>query len=105
MPDGSPQVSPVWIDFDGVNVIFNTAVGRVKERNLRRDPRVAIALADPENLYRYVQVRGTAELVVEDAEDHIDRLSLKYRGRPFAKRPGERRVKVVVRPRAVQWMG
>ena len=58
MPDGSPQVTPVWCDFDGEYVIFNSAKGRQKDRNVRRDPRVALAIMDPENPYRYLEIRG-----------------------------------------------
>lgn len=62
MADGTPQVTPVWVEYDGKHVIFNTAKGRVKERNLRRNPQVALSVADPANPYRYIQVRGRAEL-------------------------------------------
>ena len=58
MPDGSPQVTPVWIDFDGEHVLFNTAAGRQKDKNPQRDGRVALMLVDPENPYRYLEVRG-----------------------------------------------
>ncbi len=58
MPDGSPQVSPVWVDFDGTHIVINTAKGRVKDRNMRRDPRVGIDLVDPDNPYRHLSIRG-----------------------------------------------
>ena len=58
MPDGRPQVTPVWCDFDGEHVIFNSAKGRQKDRNVRRDPRVSLAIIDPENPYRYLEIRG-----------------------------------------------
>ena len=58
MPDGRPQVTPVWCDFDGEHVIFNSARGRQKDRNVRRDPRVSMAIIDPENPYRYLEIRG-----------------------------------------------
>jgi PPOX class probable F420-dependent enzyme len=79
MPDGQPQVSPVWIDFDGRYVVFNTARDRQKDRNLRRDPRVSLSILDPENPYRYLEVRGrVAEITEEGADAHIDRLAKKY---------------------------
>ncbi len=79
MPDGRPQVSPVWIDFDGRHVVFNTARDRQKDRNLRRDPRVSLSILDPENPYRYLEIRGrVAEVTEEGADAHIDRLAKKY---------------------------
>src|SRR5229473_757126 len=66
MPDGRPQVTPVWCDFDGEHLIFNSAKGRQKDRNVRRDPRVAITLMDPENPYRYVEIRGRVVEITED---------------------------------------
>jgi PPOX class probable F420-dependent enzyme len=107
MPDGSPQVTPVWIEAQDDAILFNTAEGRVKWQNLRRDPRVAIAVVDPKNLYRYVQVRGVAEMSHEGADRHIDSLAKKYLGTDTYTRrsPDEVRVKVTVRPRSVQTMG
>src|SRR5215469_6163994 len=92
MPDGSPQVTPVWFDRkDGVFRI-NTAKGRVKARNLKEGSPVAIAIMDPDNAYRYVQVRGTVSRVAEKGADaHIDLLAKKYLGQdkyPF-RQPGE----------------
>lgn len=102
-PDGTPHVSPVWVDFDGEDVIFNTALGRAKERHLRRDPRLTISVVDHENPYQYVEVTGTAELTEEGADDHIDRMSQKYRGvaKYASRQPGERRVLVRVRAERV----
>lgn len=106
--DGRPQVTPVWVDFDGAHVRFNTARGRVKERNLRRDPRVALAAQDPDNPYRYVQVQGrVAEMTEDGADAHIDALARKYIGQeryPW-RRPGEVRLLVKIRPERVQGMG
>jgi PPOX class probable F420-dependent enzyme len=106
-PDGAPQVTPVWVDYDGTHVRFNTAKGRVKVRNLGRDPRVALSIQDPDNAYRYVQVRGRiAESTEEGADAHIDALAKKYLGQdkyPF-RRPGEKRVIYKVRPESVQGM-
>ncbi|HEX3740299.1 MAG TPA: PPOX class F420-dependent oxidoreductase [Terriglobales bacterium] len=81
MPDGSPQVTPVWVDLDGDLVLVNTARGRQKDKNMRRDPRVAMAIIDPENPYRYIEVRGrVAEITEEGADAHIDKMAKKYLG-------------------------
>ncbi len=106
--DGAPQVTPVWVDDDGTHVRFNTARGRVKERNLRRNPRVALSIIDPDNPYRYLQVRGRAvEMTETGADEHIDALSQKYLGQdtyPF-RRAGEVRVTVKILPESIQAMG
>ncbi|MGD0833752.1 MAG: PPOX class F420-dependent oxidoreductase [Candidatus Dormibacteria bacterium] len=103
MPDGSPQVTPVWVDTDGEAVIFNTAKGRVKYRNLVRDPRVAISVTDKQNDYRGVVVRGRAELIDEGADAHIDKLAKKYRDLDTYpnRQPGEQRVIVRVVPERI----
>jgi PPOX class probable F420-dependent enzyme len=106
--DGTPQVTPVWIDFDGRHVRFNTARGRVKTRNFERNPRVALSIQDPENPYRYVQVRGrVVEVTEQGADAHIDALAKKYLGqdRYPHRRPGEVRVTVKVAPETIQSMG
>ncbi len=94
--DGSPQVSPMWIDTNGSYVLVNTAIGRVKEKNTRRDPRVALAVADENDPYTWFMVRGRVVERVEgrEAEDHIDRLAEKYTGaKKFIKNdPKERRI-------------
>ena len=103
MPDGSPQSTPIWIDTDGEAVIFNTAKGRVKHRNIERNPAVAISFVDDQNPYRMVEIRGDAEVVEEGADDHIDAMAKKYLNQdkyPF-RQPGEERVIVRVRPTAV----
>lgn len=103
MADGTPQVTPVWIDTDGTDVVFNTAKGRVKHRNIVRNPAVALSLVDDENPYRMIEIRGDAELTEEGADDHIDFLAKKYLGEdkyPF-RQPGEERVVVRVRPKAI----
>ncbi len=107
MKDGSPQVTPVWVDFDGTYVRVNTAKGRLKDKNMRRNPRVAISLQDPENPYRYMTVRGEIEAIEEKgADDHIDSLAKKYMGQdryPF-RGPGEVRVTYKIRPdRILAW--
>ncbi|MBT2384177.1 PPOX class F420-dependent oxidoreductase [Streptomyces sp. ISL-11] len=105
-PDGSPHVSPMWVGLDGGLVLFNTSIGRVKERNLRREPRVCLSHADPEDPYDRVQIRGTAVRFVEGAEAdrNMDRLARTYLG---AERfawgvPGERRVIVLVEPSRIR---
>jgi PPOX class probable F420-dependent enzyme len=106
--DGAPQSTPVWLDYDGTHVRFNTARGRVKDRNLQRNPRVALSMLDPENPYRYIQVRGrVVEMTEKDADAHIDALAKKYIGQdkyPW-RRPGEVRVTVKVLPEKIQTMG
>jgi len=106
--DGAPQVTPVWVDYDGAHVRINTARGRVKDQNLQRNPKVALSAQDPDNPYRYVQVRGrVVEMTEKDADAHIDALSKKYTGRDkYAnRRPGEVRVIVKILPEKVQSMG
>ena len=107
-PDGSPQVTPVWFDVDGEDIRINTARGRVKDRNLRRNAAVALAVMDPDNPYRYVQVRGRVSEVTESGADaHIDSLATKYMGvdkYPY-RRPGEVRVIFKIRAERVQTMG
>ena len=81
MPDGSPQVSPVWVDHDGEIILVNTAEGRVKTKNVTRDPRVAICVYDQNDPYRKVLIRGRViEVTKMGAEDHIDKMAMKYRG-------------------------
>jgi PPOX class probable F420-dependent enzyme len=106
--DGTPQVTPVWVDYDGTHIRFNTAKGRVKERNLRRNPAVAVAVIDPDNPYRYLQVKGRiAEATETGADQHIDALAKKYMGvdkYPY-RRPEEVRVTFKIAPERVQTMG
>jgi PPOX class probable F420-dependent enzyme len=108
MPDGSPQVTPVWVDIEGDTILFNTAEGRVKTRNLDRDGRVAISVADQQNPYRYIQVRGrVVSRTREGADAHIDKLAKKYLGQdryPF-RQPGEQRVIYRIQPEHVQVNG
>lgn len=79
MPNGSPQVTPVWCDWDGECVRINSATGRQKDLNMRRNPEVAMSLLDPDNPYRYLEVRGTViEITTDGADDHIDALAKKY---------------------------
>jgi len=81
MPNGSPQVTPVWVDYDGRHVLINTAAGRQKDKNLQRDGRVALSIMDPENPYRYLEVRGhITQRTHEGADQHIDAMASKYLG-------------------------
>ena len=105
MENGSPQVTPVWIARENGNITFNTAVGRVKERNMRRDPRVAISIADKDDWYSKVSIRGrVVEMLEGDVADRqIDELAMKYLGAdeyPW-RNPEESRIKVVVEPVSV----
>ena len=102
--DGSPHVSPVWVDYDGTYVRFNSARGRAKVDHVARDPRVGFSILDPENPYRYIEVRGRVEVTTEEGADaHIDALAKKYLGKeryPF-RQPGEVRVLFKIRPEHV----
>lgn len=108
MPDGSPQVTPVWFDFDGSHVRVNSAKGRVKDKNMRRNGQVALAIQDPDDPYRYLAVRGRVEEITEAGADaHIDALAKKYLGKdryPY-RQPGEVRVIYRIRPERVSSMG
>ncbi|HEX5608450.1 MAG TPA: PPOX class F420-dependent oxidoreductase [Candidatus Binatia bacterium] len=108
MPDGSPQVTPVWVDYDGTHVRVNSAKGRLKDKNMRRDKRVALSIQDPENAYRYIAVRGdVVEITEQGADAHIDALAKKYLGKdryPF-RSVGEVRVIYKIRPDKVSTYG
>jgi PPOX class probable F420-dependent enzyme len=104
--DGTPQVTPVWFDYDGTHIIINTARGRVKDKILKRHPQVALAIQDPDNAYRYIQIRGK---VVEETQvggyEMICQLNQKYHGNPnYPKRP-ETRVTYKILPEHVSTMG
>jgi PPOX class probable F420-dependent enzyme len=95
MSNGSPQITPVWFNTDGENILINSAKGRVKDRNMRSRPQVALCILDPSNPYRYLQIRGKVVAFTTDgAENHIDTLAFKYRGVPKYphRQPGEQRV-------------
>src|SRR5439155_25535046 len=104
MRDGSPQTTIVWVDLVGDRILINTAEGRQKPRNLRRDPRVALSIADQENPYASASIRGrVVEMTHEGADEHIDKLAKKYLGQdryPF-RQPGEQRLILVVQPEHV----
>ncbi len=99
--DGSPQVTPVWVDHDGETILINTATGRVKEKNLSRDPRVSISIVDADNPYQPLTIKGRAvELTNEGADAHINQLSKRYIDEdpyPF-RQPGEERILVRIKP-------
>ena len=104
MEDGSPHVAPVWVDVANNQVVLNTAAGRVKERNIRRDPRIALSIADKDNPYDKVDIRGRVVEIIDgdEAVDHINQLSMKYRGDPnYPLSPGEQRLKLIVEPTVV----
>jgi PPOX class probable F420-dependent enzyme len=108
MPDGSPQVTPVWVDLEGNKLVVNSAKGRLKDRNMRRDPRVALAISDPANPYRYLQVRGrVADITEQGADAHIDKMAKKYMGvdKYPLRQPGEVRVLYRINPERVQAFG
>jgi hypothetical protein len=107
MPDGSPQSTPVWFDVEGDLFRVNSARGRVKDRNMRRNPRVALSIIDPDNPYRYLEVRGrVVEVTEQGADAHIDALARRYIGQDYPfRQPGEVRVTYKIRPERVGTMG
>jgi PPOX class probable F420-dependent enzyme len=107
-PDGSPQITPLWIDRDGDNVVFNTARGRVKARNLEQDARVAVSVVDPDDPYNVVALRGTViDITTDGADAHIDSLAKKYMGVDTypMRQEGEVRIRVTVRPDRIAMQG
>jgi len=108
MPDGSPQVTETWVDTDGEHVIVNTVVGFVKTRNVERDPRVALAVQDPENPFRYIQVRGEVVTMTTDGgAESIEALSQKYTGRAYPWYGGrdQQRVVLTIKANSVSGQG
>jgi PPOX class probable F420-dependent enzyme len=103
--DGSPHLTPVWIDWDGENVLFNTAEGRVKPRNIRRNPVVGVQVVDKDDQYRWVSVTGPAEISEEGAVEHIHELSHRYQGRDYDLDPNQKRLIVRVKPERVTARG
>ena len=108
MSDGSPQASAVWVDTDGGAIVINSAEGRLKDRNIRRDPRVAVSVTDPENPYRSLMIRGrVTKITNEGADHHIDLMAKKYMGvdeYPF-RQPDEVRVMYYIEPERISAMG
>jgi PPOX class probable F420-dependent enzyme len=108
MKDGTPQVTPVWFNTDGDHILINTAAGRVKDKNMRAHPQVALAITDPRNPYRYLQIRGRiTEFTTQGSVDHINALSMKYQNEPEYKgfTPGMVRVTFKITPEKVSVMG
>jgi len=108
MPDGSPHVAPVWFEYDGKYILINSAKGRVKDRNIRRDPRVGIDIPDPDNPYRHLSIRGrVVDITEKGADEHIDKLTKKYTGEDkYSHRaPGEVRVLYRIEPEHTYTMG
>jgi len=108
MADGSPHVTPVWCDYDGTHIRINSAKGRVKDKNMRRNKRVALSIMDPDNPYRYLAAQGIiVEITEQGADAHIDSLAKKYLGKDKYPhhRPGEVRVMYKIRPEKISTMG
>ena len=107
LEDGSPHVAPTWVDHDGDIILINTAMGRIKEKNIRKDPRVALSIFDQENPYHMVSIRGkVVEITTDGADDQIDKLAKRYFGvdkYPFRK-PEEKRVILKIRPEKIHHM-
>ncbi len=106
--DGKPQVSPVWVEYDGTYVLLNSAKGRKKDRNITENPeKIAISIQDPDNPYRYVGIQGHVEEMTEQgAFEHINKLSRKYNGTDYPPlKPGETRVIYKIVPDRVAVMG
>jgi len=108
MSDGSPQVTETWVDTDGEHIIINTVVGYVKVRNVERDPRVAVAIQDPQNPFRYIQVRGEViAMSTEGGAESIERLSQKYTGRPYPWYGGrdQKRIVLTIEAKSISGQG
>jgi len=105
-PGGEPQSSPVWFGWDGTSLKFSHLKSRQKYRNLAADPRVAVSITDPDNPYRYLEIRGEAEIEDDPEKRYIDEMAQKYMGRDYpANQPGDERIIVKVRPQHVTQMG
>lgn len=106
MPDGSPQLTPLWFNTDGEHILVNTAQGRVKDRNMRARPEVALVIMDLDNPYRYLQIRGRVdEVTTQGAEEHIHQLSRKYTGGDFTIPSGVVRTIYKILPEKASVMG
>lgn len=104
MSDGSPQVTPTWIDFEDSLILFNTAEGRIKHKNISRDPRVALSVIDHNNPYNMVSIKGIAiEQTNEGADEHIDKLAKKYLGvdKYPMRSPNEKRIIIKIKPEKI----
>jgi PPOX class probable F420-dependent enzyme len=104
--NGIPQATPIWFNTDGDTFVINSAVGRLKDLNMRARPPVALAILDPKNPYRYLQVRGkVTEITVEGADEHIHTLSMKYTGHRYSIPQGEVRVSYRITPTRIAGQG
>ena len=104
MPDGSPQVTPIWFNVDDDYILINTNEGRIKDRNMKTRPKVALVIQDPKTPYRYVQLRGEiAERTTQGADEHINQLSLKYDNEPWKYREGQKRIIYKIRPNHIDY--
>ncbi len=105
MKDGSPHVTPTWTDIENGNILINTAIGRIKQKNISRDPRVALAISDQNNPYNMVTIRGKVieQISGDAAEEHIDKLAKKYIGQDKypGRSPGEKRVLLKIKPEKI----
>lgn len=96
---GAPQVTPVWFDHDGEHILINTNEGRLKDRNMKSQPDVAMVVQDPKNPYRYLGIRGrVVGMTREGADDHIQMLSLRYDNKPWARREDQKRIIFKIKP-------
>ena len=99
MPDGSPQVTPIWFNTYGNHIFINSNEGRVKDKNMKARPKVAMVIQDPATPYRYLQVRGeVVEYIREGADEHINQLSLKYDNKPWTYQEGQKRIIYKIKP-------
>jgi PPOX class probable F420-dependent enzyme len=106
LPDGSPHATQVWVDGDGEHVLVNSVESHRKVRNVRRDPRVAVTVLDPDQLSRHIGVRGrVVDVTTEGAVDHIEKLAHRYTGRPYAWYGGRNQVRVLLRIEAEHIVG
>jgi len=99
MPDGSPQVTPVWFSTDGKHILINTNEGRVKDKNMKARPKVAMTIQDPNKIYRYFGIRGeVVDYTTEGADEHINMLSLRYDDEPWTERATQKRIIFKIKP-------
>ena len=104
MSDGSPQVTPIWFNTDNDHILINTNEGRIKDRNMKARPKVALVIQDPKTPYRYVQIRGEiAEHTIQGADEHVNQLSLKYDNEPWKYRKGQKRIIYKIRPTNIDY--
>jgi PPOX class probable F420-dependent enzyme len=99
MADCSPQVTPIWFNANDEYILINTNEGRIKDRNMKARPKVALVIQDPKTPYRYIQIRGEiAEHTTQGADEHINQLSLKYDNEPWKYREGQKRIIYKIKP-------